>query len=141
MIIFSWWKKSEEAFSAIGADVLNEAEEGVPFFRNRLVQVMIALSVASFVASVLVMAIRIGRTDFPVIIHYNSYFGVDIFGAWWQVYILPLLSLFFLLIDLLLARKLYGLRERIASHMLLFAAFFAGLVSLIASLALATVNA
>lgn len=140
MITFSWWKKSEEALSAFEVETFDAGEEGVPFFRNRLVRAMLIFSGILFIISVGVLGWRIGKTDLPVILHYNAYFGVDLFGAWWQVYILPVFSLFFLAVNLLLARKFYMLKERIASHILLFAAFFAGLVSAIASLAVAFVN-
>ncbi len=140
MITFTWWEQSEKALSALSAEFFEESEEGVTFFRNRLVQGTIVLSVFSFLVSVLILALRIGRTDLPVIFHYNAFFGVDLFGAWWQVYILPAVTLLFFVVNVLLARKFYELKERIASHILLFAALFAGIACLVASFAIAFVN-
>ena len=42
-------------------------------------------------------------SDESVILRYNVYFGVDILSAWWQVYLLPLLSLAFTTANTLLA--------------------------------------
>lgn len=140
MVTLSWWKKSEEALSMFEVGAFDAGEEGVSFFRNRLVRAMLSFSGVLFIASVSILGWRIGKTNLPVILHYNAYFGVDLFGSWWQVYILPGFSLFFLIVNLALAWKLYVLKERIASHILLFAAFFAGLVSAIASFAIAFVN-
>jgi hypothetical protein len=136
----SWWRKSSGAIADIGKEVLAEEEEGVPFLRNRLVQGLAGISVFAFLVSVLVTFLLVGKTRVPVIIHYNAYFGVDIFGSWWQMYILPFVSLFFFLLNLFLARKFYLLKERIASHILLISAFLVSLFSLIAALAVARAN-
>ena len=39
------------------------------------------------------IAYFIRPVDFPIILHYNVYFGVDVIGDWWQVYYLPLIGL------------------------------------------------
>lgn len=31
----------------------------------------------------------------PIVLRYNVYFGIDIISAWWQIYLLPLLSAVF----------------------------------------------
>ena len=140
MITFTWWEQSEKALSALSAEFFEESEEGVTFFRNRLVEGTIVLSVLSFIVSAVILALRVGRTDLPVIFHYNAFFGVDLFGAWWQIYILPAVTFLFFVTNVILARTFYVLKERIASHILLFASFFAGIACLIASFAIAFVN-
>ena len=136
----SLWKKSGDVISDIGKEVLADEDEGVSFFRNRLVQGMMALSVVAFLFGTATTLFLVGKPRIPIVIHYNAFFGVDIFGSWWQAYILPLISFFFFLLNVILARKMYVQKERIASHILLFSAFFVCLFAAIAAYAIARVN-
>ncbi|MEP7162530.1 MAG: hypothetical protein ABI747_02075 [Candidatus Moraniibacteriota bacterium] len=54
-----------------------------------------------------------------VVLRYNVYFGVDILAAWWQVYLLPLLSLSFVTANTLLAYRLLKKEEKLLSMLLL----------------------
>ena len=84
------------------------------------------------------MAFFIRPVDFPLILHYNVFFGVDIIGAWWQVFFLPGMGLFILAVNTFLAFLLFARKERIAAYIFLLASFFvqAGLAISSASLIL-----
>jgi hypothetical protein len=69
------------------------------------------------------IAYFIRPVDFPIILHYNVYFGVDVIGAWWQVYFLPLIGLVILSVNTLLGYLFYQQKERIVAHLLLLATF------------------
>ncbi|HAV11292.1 MAG TPA: hypothetical protein DCX32_01985 [Candidatus Moranbacteria bacterium] len=93
------------------------------FFRNAIVH---WVSIASFLINgvcwgALVFFIR--PVDFPIILHYNVYFGVDIIGAWWQAYFLPLIALAVMAVNMVLAYYFYKHGERMISYILLLAAF------------------
>jgi hypothetical protein len=75
-----------------------------------------------------------------IILHYNVYFGIDIIGSPWQAFVVPGAPLLFFLVNLILARVFYGVRERVISHILLFSAFFATLAGAIVSAALSFIN-
>ncbi|MFH1508981.1 MAG: hypothetical protein ABIE68_02345 [bacterium] len=42
-----------------------------------------------------------------VILHYNVYFGVDLFDVWWKILIIPLVGLVLWIINLAIARFMY----------------------------------
>lgn len=47
--------------------------------------------------------------DEVVILRYNAYLGIDLLGVWWQVFLVPAVTFFFVLINTLL---MWLLKER-----------------------------
>lgn len=89
------------------------------FFHSSLVQwVIIAALLVNF-GNWAAIAYFIRPVDFPIILHYNVYFGVDVIGAWWQVYFLPLIGLTILSVNTVLGYLFYQQKERIVAHLLL----------------------
>jgi hypothetical protein len=75
------------------------------------------------------------------VLHYNVYFGVDLLGAWWQVFLLPGVSLLFVLANLVLAERLYTVkRERFAAYLLLLGSVLLFLAVLFGCLSLVFIN-
>ncbi|MFA5076375.1 MAG: hypothetical protein WC480_03080 [Patescibacteria group bacterium] len=54
----------------------------------------------------------------PVFLHYNIYFGIDLIGGWQEVYLMPIVGSFLLVINLILAYFFYH-SEKIVSYLLL----------------------
>lgn len=118
-----------------------DADDGYPFFGNPLIRIVASLSLAVILASVVAAYVFIVRSGSDtIVLHYNSYFGVDIVGTPKQSYFLPGMAAVFLSVNLVLAARFYAGRERIAAHMLLFAALFASVSSGIAIAALSFIN-
>lgn len=110
------------------------------FFRSSLVQwVIIAALLVNF-ADWGVVAFFIRPVDFPIILHYNVYFGVDVIGAWWQIYFLPLIGLLILSVNTLLGYLFYQQKERIVAHLLLLATFIVQICISIAVASLLLIN-
>ncbi len=92
------------------------------FLRNPIAQWLLIASFFINIADWAALAFFIRPVDFPIILHYNVYFGVDIIGGWWQAYFLPFTGAVILLVNAVLAHFFYGRKERIASYVLLMAA-------------------
>lgn len=110
------------------------------FFRNKIV---IWLSIASFIVNVIewiILWIYIKPVDFPIIIHYNVYRGVDLMDSWQQVFTLPLVGIILFIINFLLALYFYRAKERIASYLLLIAILMLQLSFLVASISVIIIN-
>ena len=86
------------------------------------------------------IAYFIRPVDFPIILHYNVYFGVDVIGDWWQVYYLPLIGLLILLANTILGYFFYQQKERIVAHLLMLATFIAQIGITIAVACLLMIN-
>jgi hypothetical protein len=110
------------------------------FYGNSIVRWLLAAGVLLNLANWSLLAFFIRRVDFPIILHYNVYFGVDIIGDWRQVYLTPLMGLVFWLVNLALARHFYAARERIASYILLLGALLVQLGLAVASIAVVVIN-
>jgi hypothetical protein len=93
------------------------------FFGNSIVHWILIGSFFLNIANWVALSIFIRPVDFPIILHYNVYFGVDIIGDWWQAYFLPATGVIMLLINAILAHFFYKRKERIASYLLLLAGF------------------
>ena len=61
------------------------------------------------------LLLTVQKSDQPIILHYNIYFGVDAGGDWRNVYLMPAFSLALLLANLILSRFFYY-KERMASY-------------------------
>jgi len=51
-------------------------------------------------------------------LHYNLYFGIDLLGKWYAIFVLPLFGLLVIIINNLIAYLLFN-RERLLSYFLL----------------------
>ena len=110
------------------------------FFRS---QIAIWLLILSFVANLVNWVIIwawIKPVDFPIILHYNVYFGVDLIGDYRQAYILPLIGIILLVVNLLLAIYFYAQKERIASYILMIAALMIQLGLIVGSTGVILIN-
>jgi regulator of protease activity HflC (stomatin/prohibitin superfamily) len=118
-----------------------DSDDGYPFSRNPLVRIVIAFSLVVILAACVAayfFIVRVGNET--IVLHYNAYFGVDIVGSPGQAFFLPGVATVFLLANVILAARFYAGRERIAAHMLLFAALFVSVSSGIAIAALSFIN-
>ncbi len=129
---FSWKnKRSESSFRSSFA-------EG--YFQSYIVLWLLALSIVANIANWAVLKIFIKPVDFPIILHYNVYFGVDMVGNWGQVYFLPSLGVGLLLINSILSIYFYYRKERIASYLILLATLMIQLSLIVASTSVIIIN-
>ncbi len=88
-----------------------------PFWRNRL---LVSLFVTSLLVNVgiwVVLGVYIKPSDYPIPLHYNIYFGIDLTGSARNALHLPIIGLLVILINLILAYWFY-LKDRLVSYVL-----------------------
>lgn len=110
------------------------------FFHSGLVQWTLIGALILNAVNWGLIAFFIRPVDFPIVLHYNVYFGVDVIGAWWQVYYLPLIGLMILFINTVLGYVFYKQKERIVAHLLMFATFVVQIALTIAVSGLLIIN-
>jgi hypothetical protein len=110
------------------------------FFQGQIVRWLLALCLVANLADWVILKIFIQPVDFPIILHYNVYFGVDMLGDWKQVFILPFLGLILFIINFLLSLYFYNQKERIASYILLMATLMIQLSLVVASTSVIIIN-
>ena len=117
-----------------------QSERGVAFLKNTIVRMLFGANVFLILASFGILGYFVRPTNGLFVIHYNVYFGVEIEGVWWQIFILPLAGVFFLLCHFFLAWRFYELRERIAAYLMLFGSCLISIGILIANIGIAFIN-
>ncbi len=110
------------------------------YFHSGLIQWVLIGSLILNVANWIFIAFFIRPVDFPIILHYNVYFGVDVIGSWWQMYFMPLIGLLILFVNAVLGYLFYQRKERIAAHLLMLTTFIVQLGLSIAVTSLLLMN-
>ncbi len=82
----------------------------------------------------LYVAQRVHAEPEAVPVHYNIYFGIDLLGPWWFLYILPAASLLVFLVNLGLSVILYKRHDLAVYFLLLGGLLVQGFASLTAYL-------
>ena len=96
------------------------------------------LAVLAVLSAVIAFFIR--PSDDFVILRYNVFFGVDILGVWWQVYLVPGMCLIFFLGNLLLAEILARRQSYLGAFILAYGAALVVLSGVIATTTIAFIN-
>jgi hypothetical protein len=110
------------------------------YFRSHIVIWLLILSLVANLAIWIALVIFVKPVDFPIILHYNVYFGVDITGDFRQAYSLPAIGLFLLVTNAFLSLYFYRQKERIASYLLLMAALMIQLSLAVAAVSVIVIN-
>ena len=113
---------------------------GKEFLQNAIVHWLIIAIFFLVLVHSAVIVYFLRPTDSALILHYNVYFGVDLIGAWWHVYALPLGGFLLFLLNTILAYWFFAFRERIISYILLLAALFVQMSLLVASSTIIFIN-
>jgi len=89
-------------------------------FEKRPLRILLLLS---FFICILSAAIPIGfllpeiRLEGSIPLHYNIYFGVDWYGAWWNIFFMPIIGAVILLVNTVIT-MIYGVKDAVLIHML-----------------------
>ena len=115
-------------------------ESGYTFYNNTLVRSVLAAILILQIVGFGLLAFFVRSQQSIVIVHYNVYFGVDIIGAWGQIFMVPSIALIFSLANIFLAQWFYNQRERFASYVLLLTTTLVSVGSVIACASIAFIN-
>ncbi|MCX6763280.1 MAG: hypothetical protein NTZ97_00890 [Candidatus Moranbacteria bacterium] len=110
------------------------------YFHSHIAMWLAVISVAANLTNWALIWIFIRPVDFPIILHYNVYFGVDMIGHWKQTYSLPAIGLFLILVNFFLAMHFYRSKNRIASYLIMMAALMVQLCLIVASASVIIIN-
>ena len=110
------------------------------YFQSHIAVWLIIMSGIANLANWIGLAVFVKPVDYPIILHYNVYFGVDMLGDWRQVFILPGIGLLFFIANFYLSLYFYRRKERIASYLLLMATLMVQLSLVVASASLIIIN-
>jgi len=75
----------------------------------------------------------------PIVLNYNIYFGISLIGAWWQVFLFPLVGLVIWLINLILV-AIWSKKERLLASFLSYTTTLIQILLIIVSIFMVMVN-
>lgn len=75
-----------------------------------------------------------------VILRYNAYLGIDLLGMWWQVFLMPALTFFFVLVNLGMAKILFSRGQPGAAALFLLGSVLLSAALMVAAIALSFIN-
>ncbi|MFZ2300161.1 MAG: hypothetical protein WAW00_03440 [Candidatus Moraniibacteriota bacterium] len=113
---------------------------GASFFDNTITRTLFAANLVFVCASFGTLGYFIRPTENLLVLHYNVYFGVEIQGLWWQLFMLPVAGMLFFGGHSVFAHSFYVKSERIAAYLMLFGAGLLNAGILIASASVAFIN-
>ena len=96
------------------------------YIKDRIIAIAGVSAGLFFLAGIVYTLIYFHPGGEPVFLHYNSIFGVDLVGAWWQIAYLPALAFIIGIVNGIISLNLFP-RERLAAR---FAAVFTAFVEL-----------
>ncbi len=112
-----------------------ESEQGrfSAFFRSKTIRFSFLAGLFLNLASWIIIGRWVLRAPVSIPLHYNIYFGIDLFGDWAQLFIAPAFGLGIFIINCIAGVFLYE-KDRILSYFLVCIAAAVELILLIASL-------
>ncbi len=119
-----------------GKTVFND----VAYWNNAIVHWVSIVTVFINIGVVILFAFYVQPSELPLKLQYNVFFGTSLLTPWWQVYLLPAISITFFIIDIVIGHILYRAKERVAAYIVLLGALFASVALLIAALSIVLNN-
>lgn len=118
---------------------LKELSENSPAKRDKIIITSLVSSLFFVVLSGVIIPIVFWQTKEFVILKYNIYFGISSLGPWYQLWLLPLYGLLFLIADYFLAFK-YFLRYHLLTYFLVISGLAINLILFISLLLIIYIN-
>ncbi len=99
-------------------------------FQERILFILSAIGVLLFIASFLVIVFQVGGFATPVVLHFDSVKGIDLYGGVGDVWVIWITSLVLFLCNILFANIFY-FRERFLSYTFIVFNVFWAILTLI----------
>ncbi len=109
------------------------------FWRNHLNLVFFFSALFFNILSWVFLIYFIKPSAYPLPLHYNIYFGVDLIGAYSRIFTLPLVGFLIILMNFILAFWFY-LKDRLVSYILLLTSSVVQIFILIGVVSLIYIN-
>ena len=111
-------------------------------FKDRFFQIVLGASLLINLAIWAFLYFKfspLGSSENILPLHYNIYFGIDFVGEWKKVFVIPLVGIFFITINFLIADIVY-LRDKIIGYFLVGTGLFAQILLSGAAFMVAMIN-
>ncbi|MBU2236256.1 MAG: hypothetical protein ABIF80_01160 [Patescibacteria group bacterium] len=106
---------------------------------SRIVGVGVLTSLLLNLGIWVILYIFIKPSHEPIYLHYNIYFGIDLIGEWYKIYLIPLTGLIVILVNYLAGVIMYS-SKRVLSYLVVIFAIPVNLFLALSAILLAFIN-
>jgi hypothetical protein len=110
-----------------------------PYWKDKQIMGVLFLSILLNIFIWIFLLQNQRENSYPIILHYNLFFGVDYLGDYKNIYLIPLSGLIIIVVNSILGHLLY-LKEKLASYFLVFIIFIIQVFLLIDSYLIIKIN-
>lgn len=94
-----------------------------PYFQSRLNLFLFFSAILLNITIWILLYLIIKPSQYPIPLHFNIYFGIDVIDNWYNIFVIPLLGFLFCLINFFLAGLIFE-NEKLFSYFLNAASLF-----------------
>lgn len=109
------------------------------FLKDSIIKYTVLAAMVLIIAQIITVVLGIKPAEEAISLHYTTYLGVDFLGAWYLVYLIPIASFLFLVLNGIFAFYLIH-REKLLSYLLMIGAVLAAVFLLIQAVLLVMLN-
>ena len=109
------------------------------FLKDKIILTNLILSIICWLFSLVWLYFKIAPQVEPIALRYTIYFGIDLIGPWYYVYIFPSVGIIIILINFILAYYIF-LKIKILSYFLVLTSTAIQILSIIISLLIFLLN-
>lgn len=110
-----------------------------PFRQNIFLLINFFINLSLNIAIWLVLAFNMDSTSQIIPLHYNIYFGIDLIGYWYKIFIIPAMGLLIFFFNSTLSYIMYK-RDKIVSYFLMAASSFSQFLLLVGAIFVILLN-
>ncbi|MFA5029269.1 MAG: hypothetical protein WC518_00780 [Patescibacteria group bacterium] len=110
-----------------------------PAKRDKVILINLSLALLINLALIAALIFNFWWAKEFIILRFNIYFGISSLGAWYKVFLMPLIGLIIIVVNFLLSFYFY-LKEKLLSYYLAAAALVCNLILLVAGALLIYIN-
>ena len=85
------------------------------FIKNKIILINLAGNLFFNLFLWLLLFLKIKPQEAPLLLHYNIYFGIDLIGEWYKVFLIPFSGLAIFLLNLIFSFIIYK-KDKILSY-------------------------
>lgn len=109
------------------------------YYRDRLINISLFFGIFANIGLWLLLIWQARGFSDSISLHYNIYFGIDLLGSWYQIFLLPSFGLAFIVINFIVGLAIYT-REKILSYFLVWSGVFVQLIFILSAISIILIN-
>ncbi|MFH1889949.1 MAG: hypothetical protein ABIJ91_00005 [Candidatus Kuenenbacteria bacterium] len=109
------------------------------FFKDKVIRLNLIITILLNFVMLSGLYFQVSPRVEPVVLRYTIYFGIDLIGPWWNIFVFPLIGAVIGLLNFIIAYLIF-IRIKLLSYFLVLSAALCQLLLIIMSILMALFN-